>query len=89
MNLLKVWIAPFPTERGRPSGMCNISMRVPMDEHKQFPLRLNEYPDLKCAKDKGEVHLTLGLLDDESLVLLRDALTAHIEGAEFLGEGRR
>jgi len=82
MKILRAWIAPFPDSRGRPVGMSHISFRVPLEEHNQFPLNLKVSDWIKDAKDKGEMHYSLGLIDDESLVVLRDAINAYL-GSEI------
>lgn len=76
----KAWVAPFPTGNGQNSGTVYLCFRVPLDEH---PPRLERMTSLMDRKDPGqgmEYHFKLGLLDENGLRAVRDAITDYLEG---------
>lgn len=85
MKILRAWIAPFPGTNARPSGLSNISFRVPLDEHCQHPLQLRAADWIKTAIDNREMHYSLGLIEDGSLIVLRDAINDYLlkDGNEY------
>lgn len=77
MKVLRAWVADFPKSDGRPSGMVTISMRFAAGDHTPtadvMELRRNrEDPTL-------EQHVRFGLLDVDSLPIIRDAIDKYLE----------
>jgi len=78
MKILRAWVSPFPNSRGNPSGMSSISLRVPKEEDDKFPLKLEKYSDIAAAIKRGESHYRLSLIDDDSLVILKEAIDDYL-----------
>lgn len=86
MKILRAWIAPFPTERGTPSGVSSIAFRVEKTlTNIQFPLRL-ETRESPAIRECNEMHYSLKLIDDDSLIILRDAINKYLESPDYLNK---
>jgi len=77
MKILRAWIAPFPDSIGRKSGLSKIAMRVPKVEDNRFSLNLEKHISFPELIKKGEVHYLLGLIEDESLLVLKEAIEEY------------
>ena len=75
-QLLRAWVAEWPTDTGRGSGMVSLCLRfgtgetVPHSDRTEFP-RSREDPT-------PEQHVRFGLLDEQDLPAIRDAIDKYL-----------
>ena len=90
MKLRKVWISDWPDGNGRPSGFIKVCMRVSKkdyyslgDTRESIMLEVDEFPiDRKNLEAGTEMHLALGLLDQDSLELLYNAIVKYFNSGD-------